>query len=70
MRQELVIEALKSRGPMIPRQILDACGIPYSYVAIYRCNECLRSLKKYDIVRKVGEVGKGRNIAFVWELVE
>ena len=71
MRQELVLEALRSTGPMTIRQILDELGIAYSATSCAKCNYCIRSLRKYGLVAHVGVVdGYRGNKMYVWEATE
>ena len=70
MRQEHIITALRSYGPMTTTQILDRLGLEDTHVLHTKCNAQLNKLRKWGEVEKVGTVGAGKHTAYIWAVVE
>lgn len=71
MRQEAVLDALKTHGPMTIRQILDKIDIEYSALSCSKCNYCIRALRKYGLVEHIGEMeGYRGNKRYIWKATE
>lgn len=70
MRQDHIIAALRSYGPMTTTQILDRLGLKDTHPMHTTCNSQLNKMRKWGEVEKVGTVGAGKHTAFIWAVVE
>lgn len=70
-RQEQILEALRTHGPMTSRQIQALSKESLDKDSIDHTRRRLRALHKYGLIRPAGEVkGKGSPPAILWEAVE
>ena len=70
MRQEHIIAALRSYGPMTTSQILDRLGIKGTHSMHTMCNSQLNKMRKWGEVDRLGTSGSGRHKAWIWTVVE
>lgn len=70
-RQEQILEALRTHGPMTPRQIQTLSEESLDKDSIDHTRRRLRALHKYGLIRPAGEVReKGSPPSTLWEAVE
>ena len=70
MRQEEILEALRTHGPMTVTQILGKLGVRNTHPLHTTCNSALKQMRKWGEVEVIGTEGAGKHTALVWAVVE
>ena len=70
MNEKMILDCLRTHGPMTSRQICIACK-EEDPATLQRTRRLLKSLHKFRMVAQIGTVMESRhNPSYLWEAVE
>ena len=70
MNEEMILNCLRTNGPMTSRQICIACN-EENQATLQRTRRLLKSMHKFRMVSQIGTVMESNhNPSYLWEVVE